>query len=335
MKSRPAIPTASIGFPGLHSIIEKLEQAAAAGFQGIEIIFEEIAPLAAQFPGGVSYGNTIKAAQTIRETCDRVGLEVVDLQPLRHYDGLLDPSMHDAKIEELKLWFEIAKVLGTDLIQIPTNFLQEGVTGDFGAITRDMLEIAEMGMQETPVIRFAYEAVAWGTHIDLWEQTWEIVKRVDMPNFGLCLDTFHIAGRVWGDPASPSGQLPTAEDDLRVSLERLIREVDVNKVFYVQIGDAEKINPAIDENYEFYKEGEPKRMTWSRRARLFAYEEDKGAYLPIEAVTRAIIEGLKFTGWISMEMFSNSLMDPDPAVPARFAKRAAASWENLNQRFQM
>lgn len=27
-----------------------------------------------------------------------------------------------------------------------------------------------------------------------WEHIWEICKRVDRPNFGLCLDTFHICG---------------------------------------------------------------------------------------------------------------------------------------------
>ena len=72
----------------------------------------------------------------------------------------------------------------------------------------DLTKVADMGMARDPVVRIAYEGVAWGKYFDTWQSTWELVKKVDRPNFGLCLDTFHIAGRVWGDPVSETGCTP-------------------------------------------------------------------------------------------------------------------------------
>jgi 4-hydroxyphenylpyruvate dioxygenase len=40
-------------------------------------------------------------------------------------------------MEELGLWFEIARVLGTDVIQIPCTFMNEGVTGDVDVVAGD------------------------------------------------------------------------------------------------------------------------------------------------------------------------------------------------------
>jgi len=88
--------------------------------------------------------------------------------------------------------------LGTRLIQIPTNWLNEGTTGDLEVVTQDLIEMAEIGLAQPEPISFAYEGVAWGTHFDTCQETWELVQRVNRPNFGLCLDTYHIAARVCG-----------------------------------------------------------------------------------------------------------------------------------------
>ena len=68
--------------------------------------------------------------------------------------------------------------------------------------------------------------------------TWDIVKAVSMPNFGLCLDTFHIAGRVWADPAAISGKNVDGPEALANSLVKMVDELDVNRMFYVQVRDA-------------------------------------------------------------------------------------------------
>jgi 4-hydroxyphenylpyruvate dioxygenase len=43
------------------------------------------------------------------------------LQPFLNYDGLLDQKAHDVMIEKLHFWFKIAKVLGTEMIQVPSQ----------------------------------------------------------------------------------------------------------------------------------------------------------------------------------------------------------------------
>lgn len=245
-----------------------------------------------------------------------------------HYEGLLDRKEHAARIENLKLWFKIAKLLGTDVIQIPANFLgKDEITADMDMVVKDLRQVADMGLQETPVIKFAYENLCWSTYFDTWEQGWDIVMKVDRENFGVCLDTFNIAGRVFADPSSPTGKTPHAEEDMKVSLERMIKTIDVKKVFYIQVVDAEKMRDPLVEGHAFYKADQPARMSWSRNARLFAFEE--GGYLPIMDVTRAIIEGLGYEGWVSMELFSRTMAEPGDEVPVEHASRAAVAWRKI------
>ncbi|OBT73987.1 hypothetical protein VF21_05995 [Pseudogymnoascus sp. 05NY08] len=69
-------------------------------------------------------------------------------------------------------------------------------------------------------------------------------------------------------------------------------------------------------------------MSWSRNARLFLSEEDKGAYLPVLDVLRVITgqDGLGYDGWISSEIFSRTPVDPRPEVVEEHAWRAEISW---------
>ena len=332
---QPAIATVSLGrSPAGHGIIAKMRQASLAGFRGVEIFFECLEDLACQKGNGskpASREALLEAAREVRAACDAEGLAVLVLQPFVFYEGLVDPEASRQKLETLELWFEICHVLDTDLIQIPTNFQAEGTTGDVDRIVADLALVARLGLQQSPPIRFAYEGISWGTHIDTWEGTWEIVKRVNLPNLGLCLDTFHIAGRVWGDPTAVSGQTGNAEQDLESSLNRLVNEVDPKKIFYVQIGDAERLQPPLSRDHALYVEGTKPRMTWSRNARLLPFETDRGAYLPIWRVCRAIFVELKWQGWVSLEMFGQTLYEQRADVPFEHATRAAQSWTTFSQ----
>ncbi|KAI4594770.1 hypothetical protein KJ359_007573 [Pestalotiopsis sp. 9143b] len=230
--------------PAGHSLITKIEEAAKHGFRGIEIFYECLEFLARDL-GGVDDEHLLLAATQARIACDKWAVDVVCLQPFAFYDGLVDEQAHQAALKRLRLWFRLAKILRTDLIQVPTNFQGHGTTGDVDTIVASMETLARLGRDETPTIRFAYEAVAWGTHIDKWEQSWDIVKRVNSPNLGLCLDTFHIAARVRGDPTCASGRTGNADANLDQSLMRMQQELDVNKVFYLQVGDAERLETPL------------------------------------------------------------------------------------------
>ncbi|KAL1624270.1 hypothetical protein SLS56_007972 [Neofusicoccum ribis] len=336
---RPAVLSVSLGRAWLHPFEEKLRQAAKHGFEGIEVFYEDLEYLARELAGGSNPPDSeqlVRAAHRVRELCDSLHLTIIGLQPFLFYEGLLDREQHARLIEKIKLWFRLAKVLGTSTIQIPANFLPaEQLTGDSSVIASDLRELADLGLQEDPPIRFAYENLCWSTFIDTWEKAWEIIELVDRPNFGLCLDTFNIAGRVWGDPASPTGKTPNADTDLEESLKRMTRTINMDKVFYIQVVDAERMESPLVEGHPFHVEGNPPRMNWSRNARTYIYEEDRGAYLPVEQVARTIIHGLGYKGFVSMELFSRTTAEKGEEVPEKHAQRGAIAWKTLQQRLEL
>jgi 4-hydroxyphenylpyruvate dioxygenase len=330
MSIRPAIATVSLGRSSAgHTLFRKLQQAANHSFEGIELFYECFEHHAQSLPGGLNEDNLLLAAKQTRQECDRLHLEIVSLQPFLFAEGLVSPQARQEIIDKLRFWFKLAKVLGTDLIQIPTNFLQDGTTGDVETIAADLTAFARLGLAESPVVRFAYEGISWGTHIDTWEGTWEMVKRVDLPNFGLCLDTFHIAGRVWADPSSPTGRNANGDADLAASLHRMTDELDIRKVFYIQVGDAQKLDPPLRPGHDMYVADQPARMTWSRNARLFPFETDKGAYMPVTEVLDVLISKKGYRGWVSFETFSSEFFVKDASVPVQWAQRAKRSWDVL------
>ncbi|KAL7756833.1 hypothetical protein ACKLNR_013826 [Fusarium oxysporum f. sp. zingiberi] len=332
MQLLPAITSPSLGNAKVHSIEEKLKQAALYGFKLIEIVEEDLLVQARKLEGGVTSWNQIEAAKYIKLVCDKGGIKPCVLQPFWFYEGLIDRKEHEAQIEKLKLWMQIVKVLDVQLIQIPTNWLREGTTGDLDIIVKDLVEMAEIGLQQDPIVSFAYEGVAWGTHIDTWEGTWDIAQRVNKPNFGLCLDTYHILSRIWGDPTLPGCEMPHGNAAVEKSMERLVKEVDVKKIFYVQLGDAERLKEPLVAGHPFCSTEQLPRMSWSRNARLFAFEADQDGCLPVEPVLQAIMKGLKFDGIVTMETFSKKLFDDDPQIPSKYAARAMHSWNEMLKR---
>jgi 4-hydroxyphenylpyruvate dioxygenase len=336
MSHKLAISSMSLGrcFAG-HALDHRLDLAQKYGYKGIELFHEDLAYLAERLSPGDSTSGPSAAAQMaaagqIHAMCHDRGLQIICLQPFLHYDGLVDRQEHQRHLKKLALWVELARILETDLIQIPANFLPaEHVTDDIALIVDDLRKVADFGLAQSLPIRFAYESLCWSTRVDTWEACWDVVKRVDRPNFGMCLDTFNIAGRIYADPASPSGRLPGAEQAVRESLRRLVAEVDVAKVFYVQVVDAERLQNPLVEGHPFYEPRQPARMSWSRNCRLFYGERDHGAYLPVKDIAMAFFHGLGYEGWVSLELFNRRMADTGAEVPEELARRGAASWSKL------
>lgn len=334
---QPAIATVSLGAAHLHSITAKINAAAQHGQQGLELFHDDLAQLAKTLRQScetdASAGRTdreyeIDAAHAIRDLCAERGLHVLALQPFRHYEGLLDLDQHAQRIDELKHWVQLCKILGDDLfILIPSSFLDPSeITGDRDRLVADLAQAADVAFP----IRIAYEALAWGTYINTWEESWSIVQRANRPNLGICLDTFNIAARVWADPSSPDGRLPAhADEDLQRSMDRLVREIDPDRVMMVQLADGERVDP---QSAFLRAPGLPKLLAWSRNARLFPCEEERGGYLPIREVADACLNGLAYTGWVSMEVFSRTTQEDRPSVPSEHAARAGRSWRRVLER---
>lgn len=327
----------SLGRPWIHDLPSKLHQAAQHGYQGIELFFDDLDCLATKEHNG----SHMAAAQHVRRICDSLNLTIICLQPFGFYEGLLDRAQHEHLVTvKLPLWFDLARALKTDLIQVPANFTppdpktgKPTTTADRSLIVSDLQRIADLGLRQSPYpMRFVYEALAWSNHIDTWEASWEVVQLVDRVNFGLCLDTFNIAGRVYADPAAVSGKTETADVDMRNSLLRLrcgIRSIvpDLSKIFYVQLVDGERLRAPLDQSHPFHVAGQPKRMNWSRNARLFPFEQDRGGYLPVMEIASAIFHDIGFRGWVSLEMFSRTLAEPGPDTVIEHARRGRVSWD--------
>lgn len=329
MPHKLGISSMSLGRAWVHPLPHKLLSASLNSFTGIEIFHEDLLYHAdALFPNASDpHAAQLAAAHDIRHLCKTLHLTIINLQPFSQYDGLVDRAAHADRIKELEHWFALAHALGTDLIQVPASFLPKAqCSGDMDLIVKDLQEISDMGAKQNPPFRFAYEALCWSTHIDTWEKSWEVVQKVDRENFGLCLDTFNIAGRIYADPSAESGKTVDADEAVKQSIKTMLEIVDVKKVFFIQIVDAERLDAPLVEGHAYYDAEQPCRMSWSRNCRLFYGESDRGAYLPVRAITDAIINGLGFQGWVSMELFNRSMADPSPSTPEDHAKRGAAAW---------
>jgi len=319
-----------------HTFARKLDAAQKYGYQGIELFHEDLADIADQLSGeaptpeGPSAAAQLMAARHILQMCKSRGIEIVCLQPFAHYEGLLDREEHERRLQKLTLWIELAHELETDIIQIPANFLPSSqVSTDLDLMVSDLQKVADIGLQATPPIRFAYESLCWSTRVDHWEQCWDVVQRVDRPNFGVCLDTFNIAGRIYADPTSSTGRTPNAVEAVKQSIANLVSQVDVSKVFYVQVVDAERLQEPLLPGHEYYNEEQPARMSWSRNCRLFYGEKEYGAYLPVKEIAQAFFHGIGFEGWVSLELFNRRMADTDSDVPEELARRGAISWAKL------
>ncbi|KAL4976330.1 xylose isomerase-like protein [Aspergillus desertorum] len=329
------IPTMSLSKPGLHPLDHKLRVAAAHGFTGIELFIDDLS----HFASSSFNGSLIQAAKYTSSLAKQLNLTFICLQPFGFYEGLVDRTQTTYLLtEKLPLWFELARILGTDLIQIPANFLQNDpvtgaarTSGDMRLIVSDLQTIADIGAKQG--FRFVYEALCWSTHVDTWEAAWSVVKLVDRENFGICLDSFNIAGRIYADPASVTGKTPNAEEAVAESMAMLRSlvssgELDIRKIFYIQLVDGERLSAPLDEKHPFYVDGQPARMSWSRNARLFPCEEERGGYLPVLEIARVFFE-IGFEGWVSLELFSRTCNDPDGKTVGEHARRGMESWRRV------
>lgn len=345
MPCKPAISSHSLGRAWSHSLPSKLD-AAASHSLSLELFHEDLVCLAATFPGGPTPSNQLLAAQTIRSLCSARNISIISLQPFMHYEGLRDRELHEARIAEMRdLWIPLARILGTRVIAVPSSFLgEEECVGDEEVIVRDLRELADLGVaaaasasddddEEKGDIIFAYEALCWGTHISTWEQSWEIVQKVSRSNFQICFDTFNLAGKVFADPTRPGGIKKNAEEEMEATLRRMLETVDVRRIAYIQVVDAERLETPLIKGHEFYHEDQPARMSWSRNCRLFYGEEERGAYLPVYAILKTLLVDLGFEGYISAEVFHRDLGKDDRSVPGEFAQRAKRSWEKIVEDF--
>jgi sugar phosphate isomerase/epimerase len=320
LSNKLAIASLSLGQHPSHRLDQKIKVAAEAGYKGIEIVYFELEAFSKSQAISIFEG-----AEKIRALCQGLNLGIVSLAPFDNYEG--DPSPLSDRLSKATHWVGVARALRATYIQIPSNFKSDAI-GDRNTVISELQQLADIGSAEQPVISIAYEYLSWGTHCSTWETALQYVNQVDRPNFGLCLDTFHEATKLWGDLFAPSGRFPDSDEVLRNSLDRFLANCPVEKIFFIQLSDGERFEPPFSKDHPWYVEGEAPQFTWSKHARPFPFEHDKGAYLPVYEIAEAWIRATGFKGWVSLEIFDRRMRDSDSRLETA-AKRGIESWKTL------
>ncbi|KAK6068628.1 3-dehydroshikimate dehydratase [Seiridium cupressi] len=296
--------TCSIGYKESHTLPLKLKAIADAGFDAIELSMPDIQAygklLNGKEPDEKDYDTLVAVGSQIKTQVAEHGLKILMLQPFANFEGWPKGSKErqDA-FDRAKGWVRIMEAVGTDMLQVGSSDAP-GISSSFEELASDLAELADILAPKG--FRIAYENWCWATHAPTWKDVWEIVKKADKPNLGLCLDTFQSAGGEWGDPTTKSGHIDAfgrshLEQKWGESLADLSVTVPADKIYLLQISDACKVDPPIEAKTN--EDGLRPRGQWSHDYRPLPYD---GGYLPIVEFLNAVL-GTGFTGWLSVEVF--------------------------------
>jgi 4-hydroxyphenylpyruvate dioxygenase len=180
---------------------EKLEAAAAARFDGVEIFENDLL----QFPG---------TPGEVRRICSDLGLRIDMFQPFRDFEGV-SPEQLQRNLDRAERKFDVMEELGTELILVCAN-ISESASSDLDLRAEQMALLAERAARRK--IRIAFEALAWGGAVKTWRQVWDIVQRANQPNLGVALDSFHTL---------------VLKDDWQG-----LKDIPGQRIFYMQLADA-------------------------------------------------------------------------------------------------
>lgn len=317
LSNKWAVASVSLGRHPSHSLERKLQAAKNNDFSGIELVYNDLLVHAA------SHNQPTRAsAVQIRDLCHRLSLEILTLNPFKNFEGNCSVSVQE-RLAIADEWFEVAVDVGTSIIQIPSQFL-ENSTGDVAVIVPELRTLADSAAAHG--LKIAYEAVAFARHNALWQDSLRIVEAVNRPNFGLCLDSFHIHARIWGDACVPSGMLPHAMENLAKSMEEFLQKCPREKILYIQLSDASRFTPPLTDASPLLDDLEVRdsRLAWSRNFRPFPIEEP--GYFPVVDIARIWLLDYGWDGWLSLEGFLSETEEQSngPEVMARRARDSIA-----------
>ncbi|PLB45004.1 4-hydroxyphenylpyruvate dioxygenase [Aspergillus steynii IBT 23096] len=318
--NKQALGSLSLGQHPSHSLDHKIQLTSKYGFTGIEVVFSDLQTYSDKHNISILDG-----AARIKQLCDANNVEVLALAPFENFEGARSPL--STRLATAKHWLAIARILKAPYVQVPSQFNPDAIT-DENVIVHELQQLADLGSAETPVVAIAYEYLSWGTYCSTWDTALRLVQLVNRPNFGLCLDTFHELTKLWGSPFETSGKYPSADQDLRDSLQRFKATVPLEKIFYVQLSDGERFDPPFSASHPWYVEGEAPEFTWSKHGRPFPLETSLGGYMPVPEVVKTWVLKTGFQGWISMEVFDRQMRSRE-FEPETAAIRARESWRKV------
>jgi 4-hydroxyphenylpyruvate dioxygenase len=239
---------------------EKLEAIAAAGFDGVEIFENDL----------LYYDGS---PREIRQMCADLGIAITLFQPFRDFEGCRRDRLA-RNLERAERKFDLMQELGTDLVLVCSNASADSV-GEQQILIDDLHLLAERAGARG--LRIGYEALAWGRHVNTYQQVWDIVRQADHPSLGVLLDSFHTLS-LKGDPAA-------------------IAQIPGDKIFFVQMADAPIL--AMDV------------LEWSRHFRCFPGQGE----FDLPGFLAPIIKS-GYTGPLSLEIFNDGFRAAPPRANA-------------------
>ncbi len=157
---------------------EKLEAAARAGFDAVEIFDTDLI-------------SCELSPEAIASYCAELGLSIELFQPFRDFEGV-EPSVLEANLRRADKKFEIARRLGTHRVLVCSNVASATVPYDEVAVE----QLRVLGdLAQDHGVQVLYEALAWGRFVSTSDHAWRIVEAVNHSAVDLCLDSFHVLSR--------------------------------------------------------------------------------------------------------------------------------------------
>lgn len=249
---------ATVCLSGLLS--EKIPAIADAGFKGIELFENDVL----MHDGSIS---------DVRKLIDDHGLSVVTYQPFRDFEGLPEP-LRSRALERARRKLDLTAELGCGLLMVCSSVSPHAM-GGIARAAEDLAALGELAAERG--LRIAYEALAWGRHVNDYRDSWEIVRRAQHDAVGLCLDTFHIFSR---DTALAA-----------------IESIPGDRIFLVQVADAPRLSMDT--------------LSWSRHYRCFPGQGE----LPLSEFMRKLAV-TRYDGPLSLEIFNDQFRAGDTAQTA-------------------
>ena len=183
---------------------DRLEAAAAAGFDGVEIFEQDF------------LASDLSPRDVGRMVRDH-GLAITLFQPFRDFEGLPEPDRSRAFARAARK-FDLMGELGADRLLVCSS-VHPRARGGIDRMAADFRELGDLAAPRG--ITVGFEALAWGRHVSDHRDAWEVVRRADHPNVGLILDSFHTLARGI-DPDT-------------------IRAIPGDRIAFVQLADAPRI----------------------------------------------------------------------------------------------
>jgi sugar phosphate isomerase/epimerase len=251
----------------------KLAAMKAAGFDQVMLKANDLVG----HPGGL---------QAAVHACNASGLRATGFQVLRDFEGL-SGHLHDYKIDIAKSMLQMAHSLGAKVL-LACSSVSAHATHDLDKIAADLRKLAMLAVPFG--IKIAYEALSWGRTVNELPQSWDVVCRADMPNLGICVDSYHVLAA-------------------KTSPEE-IDYLDASKIFLVQLADF------MWEETKSFEE----RMTTARTLRVFPGEGVHSDALS-EIVLR--LDKIGYRGDYSFEVFNDDYVNLPLELVCERASRSA------------